>query len=362
MKLQTLLAAIVAASPVVVGQDMVGVDWNGDLYALDSFTGASEPIGVGLYGQNCLARDAAGTLWSSARKVSGSGQLYFLSRVDPINCTAAIMYPSHDLRGLAAGSGHDLFAIANEATRNVLYRFDTATGTETRIGPAGADLIQGLTMHNGLLYGWDLSRGLGIIDPASGAFTDVNPGVPGGNIQWLAERSDGQLIGGWFQLFTIDTATGVATPYATTDPMRGAERSQLAGSFGVGCNGGSLVVSGAVSPGGAVTLTSTGYANVGPVFSPNGISVLGFSRTSAQGAALPVSLDPIIGTVGCSLYVSVDTFQALPSLSSSRVVIQHTFFLPPVYHDYTFFAQHFAIDRFSGGFSASNGVVIHVAD
>ena len=368
MKLETLLTAIVATYSSVAGQDMIGVDWNGDLYALDSYTGASEPIGFGLYGQNCLARDAGGALWSSARLGVNAppGGTDFLSRVDPVSGTAVAMFPSRDLRGLAAGSGNDLYAAVHEGGASTLYRFDTATGSETRIGATGfgSNAIVALAMHNGQLYAWDLNLGLGVLDPVSGAFTDVNRAVNGGLIHWLAERSDGQLIGGWFSLFAIDTATGVATAYAQTTGMRGAVRSPLAGRFGVGCDGGtgivSLDVSGAVSPGGMVTLTSTGHTPFAR--QPFGISVLGFSRIISQGAALPVSLDPIVGTVGCSLYVSVDTFQQVGLITSSQVVLQHTFVLPPIYHDYTFFAQHFALDQVPGGISASNGVVIHVAD
>ena len=227
MKLETLLAAIVAACPSVACQDMVGVDWTGEIYALDSFTGAAEQIGYGQFGQNCLARDAAGTLWSSAALIGGTAPPYFLSRVDPVSGTAVPMFPAHDMRGLAAGGGSDLYAVALEAGHNVLYRFNTATGSETRIGAAAVGGIQALAMHNGVLYGWDLNIGLGVLDRATGAFTDVNPAINGGPIQWLTERSDGQLIGGWFSLAVIDTATGVATPYALTtdhDPNDPSEK------------------------------------------------------------------------------------------------------------------------------------------
>lgn len=363
--LRSLIVAFVVPCSVFA-QDMVGVDFFGDLYAIDSFTGAAATIGFGVVGQNCLARDGNGTLWSSGRISNGLTTNHFISRIDPVQGSAHLMFPAHDIRGLATGSGSTLYASVHEGGPSALYRYDTASGVATRIGPSRANEIQGLTAHQGLLYAWDLSLGLGIVDTATGVFTDVNPAVGGRNIQWLAERGDGQLIGGGLELFTIDTATGVATAYASTTPVRGAERSSFAAGFGTGCDGGTGIVtlraSGMLVPGTAVTTTSIGHTDFGPIFSQVGIAVLGFSRSSTQGLPLPALLDPILGTVGCSLHVSVDGFDVVPTIASGVVAMQHTVLLPPILHDYTFFVQHLALDRVPGGLSASNGLMLHVTN
>ena len=63
-KLPLQLLALAALTVPVSAQDMLAVDWTGQIYALDSYTGAIEAAGVGMFGQNCMARDENGDVWS----------------------------------------------------------------------------------------------------------------------------------------------------------------------------------------------------------------------------------------------------------------------------------------------------------
>lgn len=358
-------AAVLFTAALCSAQDMIAVDWTGGVYALDSTTGAATPIGVGFFGQNSLCRDAGGVLWTSGAQ--GPFPYYVVARLDPVALTTTPMFASLDLRALAAGSGTTLYAITHNysANTNSFYRIDTATGVHTLVGLTGTSAVQGMTALNGVLYAWDLQRGLGTIDPSVGVFVDVG-NAPGGNVQWLAVRSDGQLIGGGLQLFAIDPLTGVASLYASTTPLRGAETSQFAARFGTGCDGGgglgpvSLSVAGTLRPGSLVTTTSTGHTPT-LVVTP-GFLAIGTSNTTHGGSTLPLSLDPILGTTGCSLYVSIDATLYTSMVLGPPMMLQFTFGIPPGFQHTTFYVQHFALDPVPGGVSASNGVAVRIAD
>ena len=51
------LALLPAAA---TAQDMLGVSFEGSIYSVDSTTGATELVSAGIFGHNCMARDAAG--------------------------------------------------------------------------------------------------------------------------------------------------------------------------------------------------------------------------------------------------------------------------------------------------------------
>lgn len=363
LRLSRRFAAPLFTAALCSAQDMIAVDWTGGIYALDSATGAATPIGAGMFGQNCLCRDAGGLLWTSG--ASGFLPHYFIARLDPVALTATPMFPSLDVRALAAGSGTTLYAITYNSApgTNSFYCIDTATGVHTFVGPTGTGAVQAMTMLNGVLYAWDMYLGLGTIDPNVGVFVDVGTG-PGANLQWLAVRSDGQLIGGGTQLWTIDPLTGFASLYAYTTYLRGAETSQFTARFGTGCDGGlgpvSLSVAGTLRPGSLMTTTSTGHTPT--IFATPGFLAIGASNTTYGGSALPLSLDPFFGTSGCTLYVSPNVMLYTIMILGPPMMLQFTFAIPPGLQHATFYVQHLAFDNMPGGLSASNGVAVRIAD
>lgn len=350
---------------VAVAQDMVAVQWSGQILALDSFTGATWPLGVGLAGQNALARDANGVLWSNGFLSPAS--VRGLTRLDPAAGTATAVHVSDDIRALAAGPGTTLYAVLYESNANRFCHIDSATGVHTLVGAPFAAGVQGMTSHNGVLFAWNINQGLATIDPSTGVVTDL---ASGGSayIQWLATRPDGQLIGGGGdQLFTIDVVSGLPTPYAqTASDVRGAEVSGFALPYGQGCFGGTdtvtLDASGPLVGGSLLTVRSTGHSVSGAIFASAGILVVGTSMSTHAGLALPLSLDPIFGTANCSLLASLDATAYGAIVSTWPPHMQFVLALPAAIANETFFLQSIGLDPVPGNLSVSNGLRVRVGD
>jgi hypothetical protein len=339
-------------------QDVIAVGWTGGIYAVDSYTGTGTQIATGLAGHNALARDDLGRLWTGL--TAGSG----LAMIDPHAVPAAtVVYPSFgvDLRGLANAGGGMLWGI-RQATPDQLILIDTATGTWTTIGSTGYGSLQSLTNHNGVLYAWDLQQGLMTVDPVTGAATDVNPSIAGFDMQWLASRGDGQLIGGRSAIYTIDPLTGATTLVGgNVGDLRGADAWPSAvHAFGAGCNGvfgpvqltASLVTTVA---GSQLTLQSN-HHQPGAI----GLAVIGLSNTTFGSVPLPLLLDPIFGTSSCVLYTSPDVTVVGVTTATAPATLDFQFTFPPVPDVFTFFVQHAVLEAVPGGLSMSNGVVVQV--
>ncbi|MBL8730761.1 MAG: hypothetical protein JNN13_00140 [Planctomycetes bacterium] len=351
-----LLAALLTVAGSTAAQDLIAVGWNGGLYAIDSYSGAGTQIGSGITGQNAMARDGNGGLWSN-------GQNGVLSRIDPAVPSATPVYPGTglDLRGLASAGGPFLYGITNSSPTDSLVRIDTSTGTWVTIGSLGFDAVQALTNHLGTLYAYDVNAGLLVVDPLTGAALDLAPSLPApADIQWLTTRSDGALIGGRNAAFVLDPGTGavLATISGAWPDLRGADGYQShAHAFGTGCNGalGPVLLSAYLTPlanGTRLTCDSINHAANSP-----GLAFFGVSNTSAGGVPLPVLLDPLFGTVGCTLYTSIDV-SLLAVASGSALQIQVDF--PPTLDVFPFYTQHFALENVPGGVSLSNAVAIQL--
>lgn len=365
--MQTRLAFVLflLAAPVC-GQDMVAVDWSGQVYALDSHAATTSLLGQGLVGQNATAIDANGTIWSTSRAGSSPNWVYSLTSVDPRTGAASVVHAGiPDVRGLAYAGGSMLWAIVN-GNPDAFYSIDTATGVCTRIGSTGSLGNQGLAVLDGVLYGWNISFGLTRIDTVTGHVTNVNPaigGPGGGGIQFLAARSDGTLIGGKNDLYWIDPASGRYTLIGSFGPgvdLRGADEwFGSAQSFGTGCAGAfgtvSLQVTGVLGANGQATVTSGNHASGAP-----GALLLGFSRTNHQGLPLPVLLDPLLGTSDCSLLVSIDAMVFGLATNTAPATLSFQLPLPPVAAGLTVHLQHFAFEAVAGGLSSSDGVTLFV--
>jgi WD40 repeat protein len=362
-----LLAAAAGA------QDLLGVTWSGQVSLIDSNTGAATPIGTGLFGQNALTRDANGVFWSTHRLgASSTTWTYHLTTVDPSTGAATIAFPGIDIRGLASAGGNLLYAIEQTSTGttsvDLLSLVDTTTGAVTRVGPIGFSGLQGLALHLGTLYAWDITQGLIVVDTTTGAGLDPFPGVGGpSGLQSLCSHPDGRLLvggGSTNSLYVVDTTTGATTLVGTmtgTSDIRGIE--PIGGwwtRIGQGCNGSfgqvDLTVSGTLTGTGSVTTTSTNHAP-----GSLGVLVLGLSTTSSGGIPLPFLLDPILGTNGCNLFVSVDATQIGFTSAVAPATLQFTLAMTPAAAGVSFHAQHACFEAVPGGLSVSNGVSIHIA-
>lgn len=126
--------------------------------------------------------------------------------------------------------------------------------------------------------------------------------------------------------------------------------------FGQGCAGASgtvsLIANGTFSTGSTVDFVSDNHAA-----NAIGVAVFGLSDQSWSGVPLPLSLDPVFGTVGCQLYTDpVVTIAAFTS-ASAPATLTTPFVIPPFsWTGLTCYVQHAVLEPVPGGISFSNGV------
>ena len=223
MKLATTLAVAVSAASLFAQDDMIGVSFGGTAFSVSSATGVGSSLGaVGFPSLNSMAR-VGGTLYT----MSG-GSLIAINPATGVGTSVVATSPTlGDARGMAADAAGNLFVVQNgggTTVADLLYLVDVTTGAATLLGSTTPySGIQGLSFDlAGTLYGWDVGSGSGvgaglvIIDIATGAATDVNPSVGNAvDVQTLALSPTGVLYGARSSLFTIDTATGIATLVGT---------------------------------------------------------------------------------------------------------------------------------------------------
>lgn len=356
--LATALLAV-AAHAQLFPQDLIAVDFTGEAFTVDSRSGAGQSLGpTGRLGHNCMAR--LGRLIYTVEQVgSGATAQRFLNTIDDATGQAFRSVPiTRDLRGLATGGQTDLLAIADNGTNDQLVRVSVLSGTITVIGSTGFGAVQGLALHNGTFYGWDLNAGLVRIDFLTGIATDVDPniGTNGANIQFLTTTSDGRVIGGQNALYAIDLHTGVASLLGSGNynDLRGAEeRFGVSFAFGQGCSGVSLQLSGTPSPGSTITTASTGNRR-----STAGVMVLGFSDQSYIGLRLPLSVDGLLGTVGCTLYTSNDF--SVATTANAFGIMSVPVPVPFLTNGLVFHVQHVSLSNSPGGLAFSNAGTVRL--
>lgn len=341
-------------------QDMLGVTQSGVIYSVDSMAGTSNVAAPGMFGHTCLTRDASGACWTISRELLGI-PTYYLTRLDPDSLTTQIVATCNDVRGMADAGNGELYVIEHLPTTYILARIDTVTGTRTQIAFTGHDL-HGLVMHQGQLFTYSETDGLGTLDPMTGAFTDVGPGGYNPSIEWLATRADGVLIGGAADFYELDTQSGNALLYALGDPqvpLRGVQDTGMILPFGNGCSGVTLTAAGTLKAGSLLTTHSTGYPSTGAVVGMAGALIIGASNTSYQNVALPLDVDPLLGTSGCSLYVSIDASDLNFTTGTATPSLFFPVSLPPAIAHQTFYIQHAAFD-FTGAWFWSNALQLRV--
>jgi hypothetical protein len=348
----------------LAAQDMLAVGWGGRIFALDPVNGRAEDVSLGAFGQNALAGDRSGRLWSTARL--GNTQ-FFLTSIDPVSGAVEFAHPSMDFRGLALARGDTLFGVEAVAGFDTqLWRVDTATGAHTRIGSTQTTAIQSLAFHGGVLWGWQWVNGLVSIDTTSGAATDPFPATAGNLlIQWLASHPSLGLIGGTADgVYSIDPTNGTTALLASLPSgldLRGAEATSFALPYGTGCDLGqgpiALRASGPLrADGGLLTLVSE--HNVAGSLRA---LVVGFSRDQYAGRALPILLDPIFGSQGCHLHASIEAVGFYLAAGNPTTSLTVPVMLPPTPMAVDLFVQAFDLHQPQLPLGSSNGLMLHIA-
>jgi len=364
---------ILTLIPVLPAQrDMIGVTFNGQAVEFDSRTGAGALLGptgspTSFTGHNAMAR-LGNDLFTTDRTPTAPG--VFQHHLDRINKTTGlctrIFANVGDLRGLAAHPtlANTLCGVVDGAA-DQFVRIALSGGAVTTVGPTGFNLIQALTNTGSQLLAWDVSAGLLSINPNTGVATDVNPavGTNGVQIQFLTAHLDGRLLGGNRELYDIDRNTGVPTLIASIAQgafdLRGAEeRVSFRQNFGVGCASVgaahcAINVNG-ILPGGFLQGSSSGHT-AGRL----GVFLLGFSNQVAQGQPLPFLLDGLLGTVGCTLYTSLDV--TLFTTVNSSGFCNHTLSLPAAAAGLVLFAQQAVLEpTLPGGMTWTDAAMVRI--
>ncbi len=370
--IRDLFVAVLCAAAPVSAQDLLGVAWGGQVVRIDSHSGATVPVGSGLAGLNCLARSASGTYWSVQRLSSTS---FALVTVDPNTGAGTFFSGCYDIRGLSQGPGGDLYGVRDGASSDLLVRINTSNGLVTTIGACGFTGIQGLATHQGVLYAWDVFDGLLVVNPTTGAATDPFPGgVVPPYLQSLCSHPDGRLLvgggdsAGVDSLYVVDVATGATTLLGPMTSGGGGGPVDFRGieplgayiaPYGQGCDGeyGPVVLSVTGTPhiGGYLATTSTNHA-------ANSVGLIVFGGDSLQylGVPLPLLLDPVFGTLGCTLYTSIDGSFVMVSGPTGPAQMQFGFTWPASAGPSLVHVQHVCLENVPGGMSWSNGVAIRV--
>lgn len=365
MRTPFVLCVLLTFAPALRSQELLAVSFTGQAIGVDINTGVGRTIGpTGAAFCNATASHEGVLYVAGATSATTPSRLF---RLDPITAQATLLFPNLgiDVRGLCSNEGtNELFAIAN-GSPDRLVRIDATTGVVTNVGNTGLTGVQALDAGGGVgpLFGWDVNVGLVRIDRTTGVATDVdaNLGAQGANIQFLATFNDGSsvhLLGGNSSLYEIDRFTGVVTSIGATalPDLRGAEhRRGLGLAFGAGCqtpvtNQASLLAKDEFLAGTTVTLLSLQHV-------PNclGILIVGLSNTVSAGTPLPISLDPIFGTVGCQLWISADLLLVAQANSTGRFAVPFTM---PAQFGLALHFQIAGLEPVPGGLSFTNGFTV----
>ncbi|MHC4837319.1 MAG: hypothetical protein ACYTF3_03920 [Planctomycetota bacterium] len=213
-RLTPLLLSILATSAAASAQDMVAVDDAGDVWALDSATGAGTLIGpLGFAGCTGLAQDSTGAVYAICDNPPFGQALVevdLTTGAGSVVTNVTALFPSEVFRGLSFDAADLLFA---EHTTSYVVNVDMGTGISTMVNKPSAFDMRGIAFEGGTLYGWDEFMGLVTFDLVLPNFaTDVNPAVPGSTaISGLTASPGGQLYGAGDALYTIDSVSAVPT-------------------------------------------------------------------------------------------------------------------------------------------------------
>jgi hypothetical protein len=353
------VAAAIAGAAFLPAQtfDMIGVAFSGQILRIDSATGATALLGSGQLGKNCLAIDADDRIWTNVRTGTVGNFQFFLAVIDPLTGAETLPFgPANvgDIRGLAFHDGL-MYGVRDAAPSDELVRIDLATGAVTPIGPMGFTGVQGLDDTGLGLRAWDLNAGLLQVDPGTGAATDPFGSTDPTGLQWMAtEPGTADTYVGRSTVHQVNLSNGSvsgAVSIAGAPDLRGVEFTNGRFAFrGSNCAG--VRIAGAFQQAPFALLTRSNNHGAGAF----GVQIVGLSATSHQGQPLPLDLDPLLGTQGCSLNVSIDA--TVGGVASATGILGFTTAIPPGLSWIQLFVQHAAFDPVPGGTSWSHGLQV----
>jgi len=235
LALTVLLASMhaprVLAQPVPVLVRTVGSGaGSSQIWHIQPSTCATRQIGdTGTSGLGSLAKDSSQRLFSVNYSAVLVGVNPTTGAATPIVNVVGLDYPS--VRALTFAASGDLLAVTQNPAQwdeeNHLYRINTSTGQASLVGAMKLIGIQGLaTAPDGRIFAWDMgghpfwSAGLVLVNPSTGATTDINTsdnydGLNGNpvkpDLQTLAFSPDGTLYGiGNGNVYVVNQSTGEA--------------------------------------------------------------------------------------------------------------------------------------------------------
>lgn len=259
-----------------------------------------------------------------------------------------------------AGSNGAIYRLPAGATQALAAPVASGLGgyvTGIAFDPVTGDLLATVLTVNRLVR----------IDGSGNVSNVCPPGsLPGPNALAVDHNGDFVTGGGTGQVHRIPRAGG--TPlflFNNTNPFGNVNGITVVGGggygrpFGSACSAAAgpatLRASGAFRAGQTLTLTSANHAA-----NTLGVLVLGISNTSWLGTPLPLLLDPLLGTSGCSLHVSGDVTTAGVAAASTPADLTFALVLPPAFAGQRFFAQHVGLEPVAGGLSWSNGLAFAI--
>ncbi|MCP3916799.1 MAG: hypothetical protein GY711_14680 [bacterium] len=210
-----------------VSQDMIGVDFFGTTYDVDSATGAASVLGsAGVSQVNCMASSPGGTIYV----VGEQGDRLVTLDPDAGASTSSSFIGLGDVRGLAFSQTDGLlYAVKNvvpnsTTTIDEIWTIDPGSLALNQVGATGFAGVQALAFATtGELYGYELGNGGGVgvglvrIDVTTGVATDVNGAVGNtGGCQFMTSDANGTMYVGQLELFVVDVSTAAETLVGAT--------------------------------------------------------------------------------------------------------------------------------------------------
>ena len=259
-----------------------------------------------------------------------------------------------------AGSNGTIYRLPAGATQALATPVASGLGgyvTGIAFDPVTGDLVATVLTVNRLVR----------ID-GSGNVSNVCPqgSLPGPNSLAVDHNGDFVTGGGTGQVHRIPRAGG--TPvflFNNSNPLGNVNGITVVGGggygrpFGSACSAAAgpatLRASGAFRTGQTLTLASSNHAA-----NTVGVLVLGLSNTTWLATPLPLLLDPLLGTSGCSLHVSGDVTSAGVAGAASPADLVFSLPLAPAFAGQRFFAQHVGLEPVAGGLSWSNGLAFAI--
>lgn len=364
---RTALAAVLATT-AASAQELLGVDGQGNVVAIHMPNAAARLVHASTMGPCQAFSRKVNSLFSpngtSFFAAADDGLTPRLFAVDPITGAATLAIANLGMRIVALAdqpSTPRMWGIADGPT-DLLVRIDVVQGSVTVVGSTGLTDVQGIELLHGQLYGWDATLGLVRIDSTTGAGSDVNPllGAQGQDVRFLTIGAVDQIVGGSNELFAIDLATGALQPLGIVGmaDVRGAGlRYGITTFFGTACRTATSTTSLLFLQGPLVVDTTAHFlSQAHPPGSPAALA-LALPSATHEGTPLPILLDPLLGTNGCSLLVSPLVYVPGFAASTGRVDI------PVFLHGLAgidLHAQLFTLENVPGGLVASDARSVRI--